>query len=91
MKSSIFPRVRVTSSPQAQQLQNISALQTSLQIQDPYSVSITTQDPINTLQLIANHVPQAGSSITRLSYGSLNLEELFLSLTGRDTRDSDVE
>lgn len=78
-------------SAQAQQLQNISALKTSLHIKDPYSVSITTQDPINTLQLIAEQSPKAGSSITHLSYGSLNLEELFLSLTGRDTRDNDVE
>ncbi|TPW14300.1 MAG: hypothetical protein FD130_1400, partial [Halothiobacillaceae bacterium] len=42
------------------------------------------------LSVIAKDLPESTLEIECIAYGQQNLEELFLSLTGRQTRDDDV-
>ena len=75
---------------QAERLQHSLAAHCAAQSDDPYTLRIETNDPLTTLQKIAEQLPDSATTVTRINYGSQNLEELFLSLTGRETRDGDV-
>ncbi len=55
---------------------------------DAHNLRVKTAEPLAVLRAIADQLPEA--AVERLSYGQQNLEELFLSLTGKNTRDGDV-
>lgn len=60
-----------------------------ISMDDAHNLRIKTTEPLAVLRAISDQLPSA-TAVERLSYGQQNLEELFLSLTGKHTRDGDV-
>ena len=61
-----------------------------LHCDDPCSLHIQTDEPMEVLRAIAEQLSEPTTAIERIAYGHQNLEDLFLSLTGRETRDDNV-
>lgn len=61
-----------------------------ISMDDAHTLRIKTTEPLDVLRAISDQLPDAAAAVERLSYGHQNLEELFLSLTGKHTRDGDV-
>ena len=70
-------------------LQQLSAYY-PINMEDPYNLLINTTAPLSVLRDISDHLADPQTAIKRISYGNQNLEELFLSLTGKHTRDDHV-
>lgn len=56
-----------------------------------HHIVIRTEDPLSTMGALSPVLNEAGVAIERIHYGFKNLEELFLSLTNKNLRDSTDE
>ena len=74
----------------AEQIAQQLAMHCPARIESTHSIAIETAEPLAVLQAIADTLPEAANAIEHISYGNRNLEDLFLSLTGSDTRDNDA-
>jgi len=80
----------VFSAADAERIKNRLSARCPTYLDDAHSLRIQTAEPLNILRAIAEQLPEPATAIARISYGHQSLEELFLSLTGKETRDGDV-
>ena len=75
----------------AERIRQLLSARFPIHVDDAHSLCIETDEPMTALRVIADQLTEPATTIERIAYGQRNLEELFLSLTGRKTRDADVD